>query len=225
MIETRYTLPALIAASAHLALLFAYPSAHLLPSHPPAAAKEKVELHEVPLPPLETPPPEANPEPAPVTPLQGNPAAPEIPEPPTVQPRSDFEVVIAPGHPIGPVKLDRPPLGPYADGDNPIGGPPSGPKVFTLGQLDQPPRARTQHPPVYPHHLRSSGIEGSATVLFTVNDKGQVVDARVVEATQAEFGEAAVRAILRWQFEAGRLHGRPVSFRMTLPVVFSLAAD
>jgi periplasmic protein TonB len=97
-----------------------------------------------------------------------------------------------------------------------------GVSILKLGDLDDTPRAKAQASPVYPHHLRTAGISGEVVVEFIVNESGRVSEAFVVRSTQAEFEEPALRAVRTWRFEAGKRHGRPVKFRMCVPLVFSL---
>ncbi len=106
-----------------------------------------------------------------------------------------------------------------------MGGPNAGPNIFPSGMLDGLPKAKAQNPPYYPPSLRQAGVEGRAVIQFTVDPTGQVVAARIVEATQAEFGEAARRAVLRWRFEPGRRQGRAVPFLMSISVEFTLAGS
>ncbi|MBI3885979.1 MAG: energy transducer TonB, partial [Opitutae bacterium] len=70
--------------------------------------------------------------------------------------------------------------------------------------------------------LRAAGVEGTVVVEFTVDTQGTVVSATVRSATNREFEEATIRAVMRWRFEAGRREGRAVPFRMAVPLVFRL---
>lgn len=89
--------------------------------------------------------------------------------------------------------------------------------------LDDTPRAKLQLPPRYPDAMRRDGRSGRIAVTFVVGRDGRVMTAEAERGAQAEFAAAAVAAVKRWRFEPGRRNGRPVSFRMTVPIVFSLA--
>lgn len=91
-----------------------------------------------------------------------------------------------------------------------------------IGSLDETPKALAQIPPRYPHDMRRSGVDGRVEVRFVVGPDGRVQSAEAVEFSHRELAEAAMAAVQKWRFEPGRRNGRRVSFRMTLPVVFSV---
>jgi protein TonB len=94
--------------------------------------------------------------------------------------------------------------------------------IFSTGQLDRVPRALAQISPHYPSELKTAGIEGSAFVEFDVDVKGRVTSARVIKCSRREFEGPTVQAVLKWRFEPGLSQGRPVPFRMAVPVNFRL---
>ena len=96
------------------------------------------------------------------------------------------------------------------------------PSIKSPDQLDKVPRATVRMPPNYPTALRQDGIEGVVMVEFVVDVKGRVVSAQVRESTHRAFEEPTLRAVLNWRFEPGLSQGRPVSFRMVIPVNFQL---
>jgi protein TonB len=59
-------------------------------------------------------------------------------------------------------------------------------------------------------------------VEFIVDEHGSVFDAHAVNTTDRVFNDAAVRAVSKWRFEPGTVHGEVVRFRMAVPVVFHL---
>ncbi|MDD2764121.1 MAG: TonB family protein [Opitutaceae bacterium] len=96
------------------------------------------------------------------------------------------------------------------------------PRVINWTDLDSVPRARLQPSPVYPADLRASGLEGTVTVEFMVDEGGNAYNPVVLSATFPGFADAALRAVARWKFEPGRKDGRPVRFRLSVPVVFRI---
>ena len=54
--------------------------------------------------------------------------------------------------------------------------------------------------PQYPAACAGRGVEGEATVVFDVTNGGNVVNARIVEATDSCFERAALRAVERWKY-------------------------
>lgn len=97
--------------------------------------------------------------------------------------------------------------------------------IYRGSELDNPPRAVFQAKPVYPYSMRSTGMSGDVLVNFMVDERGNVVDARVVRSTNREFEEPTLRAVSHWRFEPGKRHGRVVRFRMTLPVTFAVGNE
>jgi TonB family protein len=71
------------------------------------------------------------------------------------------------------------------------------------------PKPRGRVRPVYPYALVRDGVKGSATVKFLISETGKVGYAEVVQATQPEFGAAAVAMIEQWEFEPALRGGRP----------------
>lgn len=58
--------------------------------------------------------------------------------------------------------------------------------------------------PSYPASCRQRGETGRVTVNFTINEQGNVVDARVISPSKyIELNEAALRAVRRWKFSSG----------------------
>ncbi len=94
--------------------------------------------------------------------------------------------------------------------------------IATMAMLDALPRALAQASPVYPYAAKQAGRSGQVTVEFWVDGRGNVHDPRAVSATSAEFEDPALRAVAKWRFEPGRVGGRVVSFRMAVPVKFSI---
>ncbi|MBI2496639.1 MAG: TonB family protein [Opitutae bacterium] len=216
----RFILPASVAATLHVALLWALPvepftpvvPARLIRADPPPPRTEE----DLPIPSQD----EKGAADKPVRQLAVGPPPPENPEPfdrlrpetlsIPVKPRprkadGDFRIIPAV---FGPGELGTPGL-------------PGGP-VFSPDQLDRVPNAKVRIPPEYPFALKQTGTEGSVTVEFDVDRSGRVVGARVLRSTHAEFEAPTLRAVLKWRFEPGRRHGKAVPFRLQVPVDFRL---
>ncbi len=224
----RYALPAFAAAAFHAVLLFGFS-----PTVRPVVVEtpdDGVKLQPIPAAVFELlrpPEPEKGDGVEPVQPLAGGPARPEL-EDRTVPTPSAFQ--LPPAERIvalrTEVALDKiPKIGGTGGPGEATGSGLTNVRVFTIGDLERTPRAKVQLAPDYPAAMRAAGIEGGAVVEFDVDASGAVVTARVVQETAREFGDAAVRAILKWRFEPGRKDGRAVPFRMVVPVGFNLGAD
>ncbi len=96
-------------------------------------------------------------------------------------------------------------------------------QVFEISRLDQMPRPKFQARPGYPAHLRTAGVAGQVVVEFVVDANGDVQQAVALRSTQGDFEEAAVAAVSKWKFAAGKKGGTDVATRMQVPIVFNLA--
>ena len=90
------------------------------------------------------------------------------------------------------------------------------------GKCDKVPALVSGYAPIYPPGLQTSGIVGSATVVFKINEHGNVVEQRVESATHSEFADAALRAIATWKFKPASLQGKPVSLSSRQQFPFDL---
>lgn len=143
-------------------------------------------------------------------------------EPPTVEPR-DGIVIDVPREPVthfkpGVTVIEGTGRGLLGDGVVGVGGP----MVVKRDALDHAPRTRLQVPPEYPSRAKESGLDGEVVVEFVVNEAGRVMSPIIASSSDSIFDEAAIRAVLRWRFEPGTVSGRPVRFRMAVPIVFRL---
>lgn len=147
---------------------------------------------------------------------------PTLPEPPA-SPRGPVEITMPrPEH--VPVSYDGPRLesipAAWAPAGDRIGA--GGAPILPAHLLDNPPHARYRATPAYPFEARRAGLSGEVVVEFVVNERGDVLSPRVVRSTASAFDEPTLRAVARWKFEPGRKDGRPVRFRMSVPVVFNV---
>lgn len=177
----------------------------------PDLSLTRVDAVEPPPPPptVEEPPPEPPPEEAP---------PPELNETASPLDLSQLELALNPG------------IGDGLGGDFAIrlsvGGPESGMSssedIFSLAELDQPPRVVFQPAPLYPPDMRKRKIQGTVHVLFMVDKDGRVRDPKVQKSDHPGFDAAALGAVRRWRFEPGQVGGEAVIFRMRVPITFAL---
>jgi len=93
--------------------------------------------------------------------------------------------------------------------------------VFSLDDLDQAPRVTQQRAPDYPPELKKKKISGTVYVIFIVSKQGRVEQAKVQKSTNPAFEAPALKAVKHWSFEPGRKNGKPVQFRMRVPISFA----
>jgi TonB family protein len=96
--------------------------------------------------------------------------------------------------------------------------------AVAIGGLDVPLRAVSSMSPNYPTSFAKVGTVGSATIEFIVNDTGWVALPRVVSASEAEFGAAAVQAVSTWRFEPPTKNGRIANALARIVIEFNPGA-
>jgi periplasmic protein TonB len=75
--------------------------------------------------------------------------------------------------------------------------------------------------PVYPDIAQASRVQGVVILEAIIDPNGNVSDARVLRSI-ALLDQAALDAVMQWQFTPTLLNGNPVSVIMTVTVNFSL---
>ena len=91
-----------------------------------------------------------------------------------------------------------------------------------LGAHDTPPRVLQQAAPRYPSIMAANSLEGSVTLEFVIDEKGDVHSPRIVRSSYKEFEAEAVAAVLQWKFTPARHKGRTVSTRVLQTLEFNL---
>lgn len=78
--------------------------------------------------------------------------------------------------------------------------------------------------PVYPEEAAKQGIEGMAMIEATIDDKGNIVSARVlpVENSRPQLEEAALTAVKQWKYEPYVKNGKALSVTFTVTLNFRL---
>jgi TonB family protein len=66
--------------------------------------------------------------------------------------------------------------------------------------FDQPIVLLHSQMPEYPRDLQNAGVTGVVTVLFVVNEAGNVESVKVVESPDPRLSDACIKAIREWRF-------------------------
>jgi protein TonB len=83
--------------------------------------------------------------------------------------------------------------------------------VMTANSVDEPPSIAQEVSPKYPPRARAEGVTGHVKIRLLVGQRGQVMEARVIEAyPKGVFEEAALTAIRQCIFTPARYKGQPV---------------
>lgn len=91
--------------------------------------------------------------------------------------------------------------------------------LFGSDDLDQKPRVVHQPSPTPTAETRKKS-PGKVVVVFVVERDGRVAEPVVKSATDPVFERPALAAIRQWRFEPGKRQGKPVRFRMRVPLTF-----
>lgn len=88
------------------------------------------------------------------------------------------------------------------------------------GAIKEPKKIKDVRP-VYPPIAESARVQGIVIVEILVDEDGRVSDARIIRPV-ALLDQAALDAVLQWEFMPTQLNGRPVPVLMTVTVNFTL---
>jgi TonB family protein len=98
----------------------------------------------------------------------------------------------------------------------------NGAAVYEGPAVDRQPKPKFQARPRYPFEMRRRGIAGEVVVDLIVDDKGDVINARVASSSREEFEAAAVQAISKWKYFPGQKNGRNVHTHLQVPIIFTV---
>lgn len=85
--------------------------------------------------------------------------------------------------------------------------------------------AKLQSKVRYPKLAKEAGIEGKVYVKFIINEKGQVVNPRIIRGIGGGCDDAALKAVKTAKFTPGLQRGKPVKVWYTIPIVFKLQSN
>jgi protein TonB len=77
-------------------------------------------------------------------------------------------------------------------------------------------------PPDYPYELKRNGVTGVVSVSFEVDEKGNVVDPKVIKSSNPQFEQPALDAIVKWKFKPAMKDGVAVKIKIAIPLQFKL---
>jgi TonB family protein len=92
----------------------------------------------------------------------------------------------------------------------------------STSRADQPAKVVAAASPVYPYLLRHAGATAEVTVVFTVNAKGVVTKASIVDSNNFEFNASSLDAIRKWTFTPATKDGQAVEARLKQTFRYSI---
>jgi protein TonB len=107
-----------------------------------------------------------------------------------------------------------------------VGGLPDAPPApvvpVRVGGLVREPRRLSAPQPVYPELAMMAKLQGIVVIEATVNERGRVVNANVLEGAPM-LTEAALEAVKKWVYTPTLVNGVPTPIIMTVTVHFRLS--
>jgi protein TonB len=97
---------------------------------------------------------------------------------------------------------------------------PGDPPLRIGGQIKEPKKIK-HVAPVYPPEAQQGRIQGIVILEIRIDQDGRVSDARIVRPV-ALLDQAALDAVLQWEFTPTLIDGQPVPVIMTVTVNFTL---
>ena len=91
---------------------------------------------------------------------------------------------------------------------------------YTSGSAAAPVKVKDVRP-VYAPMAISAGVQGNVVVAATVDERGRVADARVVQSIPM-LNQAVIDAVKQWEFEPIRVGGAPTQLAITVTANFTL---
>lgn len=93
-----------------------------------------------------------------------------------------------------------------------------------MGKITVAPRKTKHVAPVYPQQARDAHVQGVIVIQARVEPDGRVSHARVVRSS-APLDQAALDAVLQWEFEPLVIDGEGVTYLLTTSISFSLGGE
>lgn len=74
----------------------------------------------------------------------------------------------------------------------------------------------------YPADAKKAKIEGTVWIKVWVDEAGKPVKANVMKSERKELNQAALDAVMKWEFKPALLNGKPVAVWVNIPFKFAL---
>jgi TonB family protein len=91
-----------------------------------------------------------------------------------------------------------------------------------VGDNIKPPAIIVKVNPTYPQEAQDRRIQGVVVLAIVIGEDGSVIDTEVRRSVP-ELDQAAVDAVLQWEYERTLLNGKPVEVEMDVTINFTLS--
>ncbi len=93
-------------------------------------------------------------------------------------------------------------------------------QIYTLSEIDRPPKLMVLARLAYPADLKLQGIAGEVNIECVVDLDGSVRDPTVKSSTRKEFELPALQAVSKWKYIPGRKNKEKVNVRLEVTIKF-----
>ncbi len=95
--------------------------------------------------------------------------------------------------------------------------------VYSLKDVDGRPKSLKSVRPIYPEYAKKMRIEGTVTVSFILDEKGNIKNIKIIKAKPENiFENSAITAVKNWKFSPAMKDGIAVKVGMVVPINFKL---
>jgi TonB family protein len=188
----------------------------------PQIGRLPVEIPKVPIPVPQKP--VRKPEPAPVS-VKQDVAPPTAPTSPTPQPQEiglDDKAPPVAEPTVSPSSGAESTAQASLDAQMTAEAPTGGVSFLPVTRLTKIPAFTRRTQPVYPETERMTGRESSVTAEVDLDEKGSIMEIRIVESGGKAFDSAIETALRKSLFTPGYIKNQPVPVRIQIPFVFKL---
>ena len=105
--------------------------------------------------------------------------------------------------------------------DTPVRSPSPTPEHGERPAYDVPAQLVKGGQPKYPAGPYRQGVQGTVVVDFTVDEKGQPRDLKIVESIPG-LDDAALECVKKWRFTPAKRAGKPVASPASAPITFRI---
>lgn len=76
--------------------------------------------------------------------------------------------------------------------------------------------------PVFPDEAKKAGLEGAVVLEATTDEKGKVVEAKILRGEHDILNDAAIAAVKQWEYKPFIINGKPIPIEFRVTMRFSL---
>lgn len=92
--------------------------------------------------------------------------------------------------------------------------------VPAMADTKEPPVPVRTVSPAYPDAMRRTGISGVVQVSCLIDERGQVLEAKIERSSEISFESPALVALKQWKFKPAKQDGAPIAMRVSIPIKF-----